>query len=35
MGPVRQIEAERLGIAVNEPGAVEDAEARGILSGSE
>lgn len=32
VGPVRQIEAERLGIAVNEPGVVEDAEARGILS---
>lgn len=34
VGPVRQIEAERLDIAVNEPGALEDAEARGILNRS-
>ncbi len=31
MGPVRQIEAERLGIDVTEPGALEEAEAQGIL----
>lgn len=30
-GPVRQIEAERLGVNVAEPGALEEAEARGIL----
>lgn len=32
-GPVRQIEAERLGIDVAEPGALETAEAEGILRG--
>lgn len=34
VGPVRQIEAEQMGIAVNEPVAREDAEAPGILSES-
>lgn len=34
VGPIRQIEAEQVGVAVNEPGALEDAEARGILSES-
>lgn len=30
-GPVRQIAAERLGVDVAEPGALEEAEAQGIL----
>lgn len=34
VGPVRQIEAEQMGVGVNEPGAREDAEARRILSES-
>lgn len=33
-GPIRQIEAERLGINVSEPGALEEAEAHGKLSGN-
>ena len=32
-GPIRQIEAERMGIPVDEPGALEKAEAEGILDG--
>ena len=34
MGPVRQIEAKQIGVGVNEPGALEDTEARRILSES-
>lgn len=33
IGPVREIQAERLGVDINQPGAFEDAEARGILGG--
>ncbi|KAG7002409.1 hypothetical protein G7Y79_00027g061010 [Physcia stellaris] len=33
-GPIRQIEAERAGIDINEPGALEEAEAAGKLQGS-
>ena len=32
-GPIRQIEAERLGIDIEEPGALEEAEAEGKLTG--
>lgn len=33
IGPIREIEAERLGVDINQPGALEAAEARGILEG--
>ena len=33
IGPIREIEAERLGVDINQPGALEEAEARGILEG--
>ena len=32
MGPIRQIQAEELGIDIEEPGAFEKAEAEGKLS---
>jgi hypothetical protein len=33
-GPIRQIEAERQGIAIDEPGAYEDAQRMGKLDNS-
>ena len=33
-GPIRQIEAERAGIDITEPGALEEAEADGKLKGN-
>ena len=33
IGPIRQIEAEALGVNIAEPGALEEAEAQGILDG--
>ena len=32
VGPIRQIQAEELGIDIDQPGALEDAEARGKLA---